>query len=582
MINNPYSGNPCFGLMPIKGKKPQTTPHTNTHLPKGVHFCGLTGKLGKELYATRGQIIDIVANEAEKRQSFLGIAGNLPEEWINLIPKENRNKTVPEVYKIFKQVAAILNCNSPSLKKAAEKLYSGLTSANIAHEAGKIEYLGTGRYGSAYKIGINGESYVLKTFHPHSEPSNWHGSLIEANRGLFWNKNYPKSQFVKLYFSDTLDSYHLVKYVDHKTPRPIKAINEKLVGVDIHDENIAENMINGNYFDFGQQEVVFSELSRNKDLRRKLADSYESFTKMPEKERINFIEQEKYPTNLKNEFRFVLIGDMQKFSDTEKVSYFNNMFGKLDKRLDTAFNNKLWELVRGGPNSFIHTLFEESSPELKFHCFDNLYRFKPNGVNIALKKFAQTEDPQISCALAKNLNKIEDEAENAKYFKLLLKGANQDVKEILAKDIFLLPKKNREEYFDLLSPNADIRLKRKLASAVFFLPRCQDTDKRFMQLAKEPDIGIKRTLIGNLFILKDPKLVTACFDDFSKSADKDILKDLIKNLGILRKTSVVKYFERLAASNDAELTPLLKSQLHLLPAETKAKWENIFKLQETS
>ncbi len=220
---------------------------------KNQSFTGLNKDLGKKLYDDAKSIQEVSFANPHSR----GVAGSLPPEWINKIPKEQRKEKILQFYTRLNSIPNIIRENEYSprgLKKASKKLTAAFKEAGIISkkESVSLKMLGRGSAGYGYLIeGLPFENKcVMKVYHSFDPDNRQTGAKIEINRAMYWQKNAGEnSQRVKYYFGDLNAGYMVTKFIDENAKRPTRNVNPLLLGIIPRDDG--DNVIAGHYIDYG-------------------------------------------------------------------------------------------------------------------------------------------------------------------------------------------------------------------------------------------------------------------------------------------------------------------------------------------
>jgi hypothetical protein len=248
-----------------------------------------------------------------------GFYGNLPYFEIQNIPKENRKDTVLNINQTFREIAIILR--NHKRKKAQEKITNIITERNLSNIISNIRYIDEGDYGKGYYFELNGKAKFLKIFKNRQEMNDhFHGSYIEGNRGLYWNKKAPNCQFVKIHCGDIKEGWLIADYIPDDISYPKKIVIGRSIGLNLLDLHYT-NMKNSHVFDFGGQRVN-SLLLNNKEYQKLIKE----FIKKPKDERIKELLNEVYPEELLREFKLAWLEELYY---VPKKNYLNEYYEAL-------------------------------------------------------------------------------------------------------------------------------------------------------------------------------------------------------------------------------------------------------------
>lgn len=176
---------------------------TVTNNTKRPSFHGLTSRLAKNMHKP-GDIIKLYEKEKTRTN---GIVGTIPPEWTALIPYRKRRAAVKNILSAFSAAGRDSRLSSSSnLKKIFLPVEQALKKSGVIKSAEDfgVKYLDNGAYGEAYKVSVNKQSYVMKSFYSFLDlnDKNLDGNFVEQAAALFINKYYPNKNWAKFYFGD--------------------------------------------------------------------------------------------------------------------------------------------------------------------------------------------------------------------------------------------------------------------------------------------------------------------------------------------------------------------------------------------
>lgn len=240
-----------------------------------INFKGLTRVLSKKAYNTPHEI----KAQMLKYPSSGGVVGNLPAEWIEKIPKEERSIKIKKLCFDFK--TAIKDFRKVhSRKELAARLHDALHQAGLINEGDDLTlyFLDEGTFGSGYLLkNVLNDKYMIKIFHKEDFLNKANGNYTELNRAAYWKKNAGKNnQRVQSYFGDMDAGYMINKFISRDTPEFKKeAVKEEIYGLIDCENNMMDNYIKGYQVDYGNLYINSPILSQNKTARyvyKKLAN----------------------------------------------------------------------------------------------------------------------------------------------------------------------------------------------------------------------------------------------------------------------------------------------------------------------
>lgn len=197
----------------------QRTPHPNN----------LTEELTRDLYNSEDLEKLLMANPKLNRT-----VGKTPNALIKLLKTPNEQEGFTNLDKTFRQFSQTTDT------KLLEKQLNNLIDGRV-----QIEALKGGSIGSAYKITINEQSYVLKIFNKVNEKYGYyskHGKGAEVPAGVFASKFADKEEFAEFYMgrvakSTDTDAYMLTAFVEKPEvqDRSYTSIQDKIRKMDSND-----------------------------------------------------------------------------------------------------------------------------------------------------------------------------------------------------------------------------------------------------------------------------------------------------------------------------------------------------------
>ncbi|OGI22969.1 MAG: hypothetical protein A2287_08930 [Candidatus Melainabacteria bacterium RIFOXYA12_FULL_32_12] len=333
-----------------------------------TNFTGLSSSMESKAFNKQETIVKL----RESYPNSLGVTGNLPADWIKEIPKDKREEEIKKLYKAFDEITEIFRSGRPrerdqwsdqqvlkirpseeSLQKASNILINTFKNAGIKIEEDiKIEKLGAGKLGYAFKFNVNDDKYVFKVYHDIDSNLGLvkygHGNPLENNKALFIKRNtHGKNQYAPYYFGNVKSGYMIEKYIDKDNvllgnvksgPDAEKYIDKNDIpprisplddigldaGNDLHDANVS---IGGIIFDYGGIKVLNRNLADNKD--RKFHLNREK--KLDEKRAIeNFIEKVKNP-NIDKGTKIIMMPQIRNLPEQYKFKAFKELSKDPDK-----------------------------------------------------------------------------------------------------------------------------------------------------------------------------------------------------------------------------------------------------------
>ena len=397
-----------------------------------INFTGLNRNLSKLAYETGKAIKAEVANFPKSN----GIVGNLPAEWIQKTPKENRELSIKGLHQDLKEIVNNFRMENYNTEPASKKINEALIKAGIINKGEKVwvKWIDSGGYGCAFHLkGIFDNKYMIKVFKPMDKISNLHGKYTELNRAAFRQKNAGKNtQMVPFYFGDTDAGYMVNKYIDTNTPKYKKIISPAIYGLksdDVCYEETGLNKINGFQIDYGGMRITESSLVRNKEKQAEFR-------------------------------RFLALPTENQLAELPKA----------DDRLKTLLIDELHWLPQDKIDPFFKQLIENADDEIKGKLADKLnclpYEKKAEFFN----QLANDASNEVKMKLSSNFFCIHGK-DRANCFKQLAKDASDEVKMSLTFVLHYIPPKDRAECYKLLAENASIEVKNKITEKLYNMPK---------------------------------------------------------------------------------------------------------------
>jgi hypothetical protein len=482
-------------------------------------FQGLSNKLKDGLFSQ--QEIKEFINKYSKSNGWIG---SIPGEWEEKIrikfnlPRKEHSEKVKGFYNELGKIISDLRESGQtdgSINNFSTQINQLMHKVGILSEKEKIniEKLGSGGFGTGYKLGVENDpnQYVIKVFHEISKNNDIHGNPVEANRGIFV-RNYAHEpnesngneannyQFTRFFFGDTKAGYILEQHigVDKKPPKNI--LNPELFGVKLEDSSPTangKNSINGYNIEYGGMKIKLPFLSTNSIAR----NIFEEIYKIPQEERANLwddIYLHKHYGNKKHTF-IGLAESLRLLNPVDRICKFEQLFNQNDNTVNEALAYSLYhfhpkeifervqKMVVIADNkvleAFVNNLdqihgkyridsfiliADIADNKIKKKLIDKLYSFPKNERTDCFKKLSENADNDIKKILADNLGGVQIE-DRFECFKILSKSGNFNVNKSLAAYLDYLPKDNVFEGFKLLAYMADKNVKKVLQEKLRYL-----------------------------------------------------------------------------------------------------------------
>ncbi len=465
-----------------------------------VNFTGLNRVLSKNTYEYTINIEEL----SEIYPKSNGIVGNLPPAWIAKIPKENREKVIKELFNDLKPIINEFR-ESENEQFMQERIKTALIQAGIVknQENFKMEFLGEGTYGKAYKLNnILGADYIIKIFKKLNKNldkglDDMHGNYIEQSRALYWQKQAGfNTQMIRFYFGDIDAGYMVNKFIDEDTPKSDKFVYPEIVGLHSSDIGKEYNEINGTQYDWGGFRIIISsQRIKDKKIKKLIKDILEKSVN----QRKEIFEQ--YFTSTDKGIKLVLSSMIEYLPEHQRARYFHNLLENADSEVKNALAARIYNLPE----------------EERTSCFRELLENPSNG---SVENLAYG----IYCLPLK---------ETAACFKLLAKNPSNRAKAALINRIYCLPEEERGFYFDQFLKESDIKVKKTIVENITCLPQ-KERLFYFYQLLKNADANLKKVLAFNIDCLQDEER-TACFRKLAKNANSEIKQILADRICYLPK-----------------------------------------------
>ena len=497
-----------------------------------VNFKGLNRTISKTAYETLGEMKEQVALFPKS----MGVAGNLPSEWVNKIPKDARKTTIKALYQDFKSIIKDLR-EKGDIEETTQRLNNALHEAGVIDENENltIKKLNSGVFGTGYHIkGIFDNNYIIKMF-KSTESGPWgferHGNCPEISRAAYWQKNAgKKTQMVRFYFGDMNSGYMVNKYLDKdKTSICNNYVAPEIYGLSSVDADGKEvinghNKICGYQDDFGGLVISMPELRNNRQAQKNI-------------KRILYAPIDKKAELIKNANSLELkaLAEYAKNSSNILIKVPDANVQKTGKRVKKVSAEAAKYAGETEKVIYLNLLAENSNNEMKKILVDYIKDLPRQKRYSFFDSLALNADNEVKKALAEHLDYFSG-PEKAMRFKLLAENADSNVKNALVDHIYCLPELGTERaaYFKQFAENADNQLKIALTYKFDCLPETERAVP-FKQFAENADNDLKKALIDNIEYLPEEERVQY-FEQWADTADKDLKETLKDNINSLPKS----------------------------------------------
>ncbi len=511
------------------------------NMPAGnISFQGLTGNLGKKAYANTGEIKE----EVEKYPKSNGVAGSIPSDWVNKIPKGERREKIKQLYKDFDKAVDELRNKDFSLraqKETSVKLTAAMHEAGILsnEENINLKYLDEGDYGRVYLIESNNNEqnnrFVIKIFRKKVRHDKSHNTHIEINKGMYWQKQFGKeTDRTNFYFGDIESGYMITQYVDKNMPGPKRKSSPELIGITYIDKEYGRNQINGHYYDYGGFKISSPILANNKTARY-IARKMEKTSPDKRLQYFKDILNNKKTCNY-NDKIIGLACCLFLLEKKDRLGCFNQLEEGADSKLKEALAENLKDLPEEDDrkNAF-NQLIERADNKVKEGLARNLNCLPKGEFRInAFNQLIKGADNKVKEGLARNLNCLPEGEFRINAFNQLIERADNEVKEALAGNLKYLPEGEfRINAFNKLIEGADNEVKEALGWSLKYLPKGDDRINAFKQLIEGADNKVKEVLAENLIDLSPGDDRINAFKQLIEGADNKVKEALAGNLKYL-------------------------------------------------
>ena len=238
------SGGKKYGFEIVKPPREKKIFGNNSD--KNINPSNLTNALQNKLYF-RSDIENIYKNNPGAKR----LVGALPEQWgtgAGILSAEGFEKVNSIISDFAKKDFKMHD------EVSVEQLQKQLQS--VLNQPVKVEFIGSGQIGHAYKITVNGKDYKLKTYSFIRSDKYAHGNYNELAAGIYAQKHAGK-EYVKTYFGrfgENNDGYIVTDFLnkDNDYVYPQKSLKSCILkNLETHDHKQGENDINGKEIDFG-------------------------------------------------------------------------------------------------------------------------------------------------------------------------------------------------------------------------------------------------------------------------------------------------------------------------------------------
>jgi len=228
------------------------------------------GVISKQAVSSSEFVMEAI-NKYPKSRRFVG---NLPPDWIERLPKENRKDYVQKIQDLFSNLAEILSSKETEYNLVVAKNQRHLTNFKLQFknllgaDVGlyTLSPEGNGSFAKAYVLKIDEKKYLFKVFHSDQTKqkrinSSW--KLVEPARAPFVMRTSKKG-FAKFYFGrmaglNDKDGFMLTEFLQEKLMTEkqqcrnlLRLLTSHVLSLDILYYGQLKNVINLKIFDYGE------------------------------------------------------------------------------------------------------------------------------------------------------------------------------------------------------------------------------------------------------------------------------------------------------------------------------------------
>lgn len=515
----------------------------NSNYNQKTNFTGLTSYFQKTIFSP-GDVKKLTTEIF--KNSFVG---NLPSEWIEKIPKQQRAQTIKEVFHGFRKFVQLINEEPATALSHLEKTLK--TAGILPVDKGiKLKFEGAGAYGKVYRLeGLENkktsEQYVIKIYNQKGNNAKNNGILPELNRGgFYWPKAAGRNtQMVKTFFGDLESGFAVNKFIDDSVKCPKKIIPSKLVGLESYDDLPKQDLSNGLYslnvinryvVDHGCLRITCPEIINSKEAKYVMKKVFSAPRDKAFDEWLKLLNNPAYKHN--SNVRIALIEALEYLQPTDIAKGFNEVLERFNKSQQVKhYLAKNIKFIQDKDfNLCFAKLWGQSDLPEKIELIKNIDRLPPKVQNHYISEALKEKMP--FSGLADKFDNLTVE-ERIPFYNSAINASDDKNKVELFEKLFLLPKELRLKYAKKILQNlkgTDNLSKIEEKSFLLGLNSLQDYKKVYEYLITDARDTTKLFIINKI-------LKKLSFEDYVQA-----FKALAKDSSEAIKFKLAPFFEETA------------------------------------
>lgn len=522
------------------------------NLNNPTSFKGLTAKLTKATYSKK----EVVALFKRYERKSNGIVGQLPHEWINLIPFEKRKLVIKNLFQELGEAFSLLRKNNFSerinlLEKRLNKIFKNVGILKRKQSV-NLTPIGQGGFGQVYKLKLLNKSYALKVFKVNNDNKSWkyleNGNFYEQALGQYLKKKIPKrnKNVSYMYYGDLKNSLQLSTFEEKSKPFKGTVFDFMKIGLKLspNEHFTPKNNIANKIIDLGGIHQIFP--FYNKQLIYMAKELNKSDDKIYE-----FMNQ---TLNTKDKILF-----------NNKIKALSMLFtNNEDQRVVKSFYKQI--LPKIDNDTFVFILKNINSIPKSQHR--TIYKSAIRNKNIFVQQEFAKQVPNL-----KELGVSSDEI--LKIIKKLTSRKSGLINEQLSACFDYIPKKEIPFYFNSFFIKSTPKTRENLALNLYRLPEEKQIPYLKKLLAYESPQIVDALFKVNPYTLEYNIISVAMKIMIDNCNSLENIKTVINYINKLPHSERNECFKKLYLLNDKDINKLLIKQLDNLSFKQAKYWENL-------
>ena len=526
-----------------------------------TRFSGLTSKLAGRQWISEDTFLRAV------QASSTAYIGQLPTQLVRLAPNSPKvvYQALNEISSVLRNLANIdLNMSEPELKLLSGQFHLTELGTPVAFRC-----VGRGGYGSAFRLTVNNQSFLLKVYHRKQNPMT--GGYNELSAGLYFSKMKLRD-LPHLYCGNSEAGWGLFEFITPEmTVDQRKGKSLAHYGVVFCDDGGA-NRINGILVDYGGFGKKIEEFPvKNFDTFSQALGSADSDVQCLACHKLYNVEPEKRLAAFKlaiqhadPKVQTAICNSLFSLPDVPRWEAFTLAMGTQIPEVQAAVVRCISALpLELREKAFTQAMATKAS-KVKAMAASAIHFLPLDKKIMAFQSLLNTGDPIVQESAAKNLRMLPEFYQGKAYAKLMA-ILNHKVQAQAASQVHTLPTQFRLPALQIALSSGIPEVEAAAAEQVYMFR--EKKEEAFKEVMASNSVAAHRSMMKLIHVLEQPLCVKA-YDYAFTSKDTEAQRIAARQISHLPEYTREASFNKAIKTNSPEVQAAAASQIFSLPSDT--------------